>query len=266
MSNDNVKSLSERIKWKAFRLHPADRDSVVVSKATLDRWIDEIAALEQRLEAAEAENMTAKLSEPDGKLHDDGCFTWNRGKEPADRRNYYAGWRTDFYLPTTVAALEQRLAAAETEKQQAIDAAFEHVAGLFDRVGKHDEAGFLRSWRGTNPLAERDARIAELGQQMKEAVEHISDQDDELELLERELAEARATIEKLRVHLGRETLAAEQLAKEVRELAEAKRRADWFENRCNTLQLAQTNMRDPERKMVCDILANGKTYETPVKD
>lgn len=47
--------LSERIKWKDFRLHPADRDSVVVSKATLDRWINEIAAWEQRLAEAEAE-------------------------------------------------------------------------------------------------------------------------------------------------------------------------------------------------------------------
>lgn len=43
--------------------------------------------------------------------------------------------------------------------QAAIDAALEHVAGLFDYVGKHDEAGFLRSWCGTNPLAEKQAAI-----------------------------------------------------------------------------------------------------------
>lgn len=48
---------------------------------------------------------------------------------------------------------------AEKEKQQAIDAALEHVAGLFDRVGKRDEAAFLRSWRGTNPLAEARAQM-----------------------------------------------------------------------------------------------------------
>ena len=39
------------------------------------------------------------------------------------------------------------------------------------------------------------------------------------------------------------------------------RRADWFRQRCDELQSAQQHMRDPERKIVCDILANGKTFE-----
>jgi hypothetical protein len=35
----------------------------------------------------------------------------------------------------------------------------------------------------------------------------------------------------------------------------------WHERRWAELQRQQAQMRDPERKMVCDILANGKTYE-----
>jgi hypothetical protein len=35
----------------------------------------------------------------------------------------------------------------------------------------------------------------------------------------------------------------------------------WHERRWAELQKQQAQMRDPERKMVCDILANGKTYE-----
>ena len=38
---------------------------------------------------------------------------------------------------------------------------------------------------------------------------------------------------------------------------------DFYRCRCEALQAVQSQMRDPERKMVCDILANGKTYEKP---
>ena len=44
------------------------------------------------------------------------------------------------------------------------------------------------------------------------------------------------------------------------------RRADWFRHRFDELQKAQQHMRDPERKMVCDILANCKTFETETTD
>ena len=64
-------------------------------------------------------------------------------------------------------------------------------------------------------------------------------------------------------HDEREVLHAPLLTEAADALEREKRRADWFEQRCNTLQQAQANMRDPERKMVCDILANGKTYVTP---
>lgn len=36
---------------------------------------------------------------------------------------------------------------------------------------------------------------------------------------------------------------------------------EFYKRRCNELQRIQGKMRDPERKMVCDILANGTTYE-----
>ena len=41
------------------------------------------------------------------------------------------------------------------------------------------------------------------------------------------------------------------------QLAKALYSRDWYKHRCNNLQAAQKNMRDPERTMVCDILANG---------
>ena len=34
---------------------------------------------------------------------------------------------------------------------------------------------------------------------------------------------------------------------------------DFYKRRCEALQAAQNKMRDPERKAVCDILANGST-------
>ena len=46
-------------------------------------------------------------------------------------------------------------------------------------------------------------------------------------------------------------------------LARAMDSVDFYRRRCEALQKAQNHMRDPERKMVCDILANGETYVTP---
>ncbi len=40
---------------------------------------------------------------------------------------------------------------------------------------------------------------------------------------------------------------------------EQKRQADFYRRRCNALQKWQSWMRDPERTVVCDILANGNT-------
>ena len=40
---------------------------------------------------------------------------------------------------------------------------------------------------------------------------------------------------------------------------------DFSRRRCDALQAAQRHMRDPERKVVCDILANGTTYIEPYR-
>ena len=38
-----------------------------------------------------------------------------------------------------------------------------------------------------------------------------------------------------------------------------RRSRDFYMKRCEALQVVQNKMRDPERKAVCDILANGST-------
>jgi len=45
-----------------------------------------------------------------------------------------------------------------------------------------------------------------------------------------------------------------------RENAELKNSVDFYKSRCDALHATQTKMRDPERKAICDILANGTTY------
>ena len=52
----------------------------------------------------------------------------------------------------------------------------------------------------------------------------------------------------------------ERLQARERELIEA---LAWRHRRFNTLQAAQRHMRDPERRVVCDILATGTTYIEP---
>lgn len=44
----------------------------------------------------------------------------------------------------------------------------------------------------------------------------------------------------------------------LKEWNKALRSRDFYKLRCDRLQEVQHLMRDPERKMVCDILANGK--------
>jgi len=43
-------------------------------------------------------------------------------------------------------------------------------------------------------------------------------------------------------------------------ISELEQSLSFYRRRCEELQRVQSNMRDPERKAVCDILANGKTY------
>lgn len=46
-------------------------------------------------------------------------------------------------------------------------------------------------------------------------------------------------------------------AAEIRSLRDS---VGFYRRRCEALQSIQNRMRDPERKAVCDILANGSTY------
>ena len=52
---------------------------------------------------------------------------------------------------------------------------------------------------------------------------------------------------------------AEQHARDSKELRKLCESRDFYKRRCDSLQALQPNMRDPERKAVCDILANGTT-------
>ena len=45
----------------------------------------------------------------------------------------------------------------------------------------------------------------------------------------------------------------------IRAITRLQHKAEWYEKRVNELLKAQVSMRDPERKMVCDIIANGST-------
>lgn len=51
----------------------------------------------------------------------------------------------------------------------------------------------------------------------------------------------------------------EQHARDSQELRRLCQSRDFYKLRCEALQAVQSNMRDPERKAVCDILANGST-------
>jgi len=47
-----------------------------------------------------------------------------------------------------------------------------------------------------------------------------------------------------------------------KQIAELKDELDWYAKRVNLFHTHQSKMRDPERTIVCDILANGELLET----
>lgn len=51
----------------------------------------------------------------------------------------------------------------------------------------------------------------------------------------------------------------EQHARDSQELRRLCQSRDFYKRRCEALQAVQSSMRDPERKAVCDILANSET-------
>lgn len=73
------------------------------------------------------------------------------------------------------------------------------------------------------------------------------------EWLCRELEAAAEEIMMLRRNLIASTAACNRLA------SDARGDSSFYKRRCEALQAIQDRMRDPERKAVCDILANGET-------
>lgn len=51
-----------------------------------------------------------------------------------------------------------------------------------------------------------------------------------------------------------------EAAQDAKEIDRLRHSRDFYARRCEALQAIQSKMRDPERKAVCDILANGETY------
>lgn len=47
-------------------------------------------------------------------------------------------------------------------------------------------------------------------------------------------------------------------AVQMRDITRLRHALDFYRARCDLMQRVQHQMRDPERKMVCDILANGQ--------
>ena len=50
----------------------------------------------------------------------------------------------------------------------------------------------------------------------------------------------------------------------IERLEDAEKSADWHKHRWMALQMHQTKMREPERTIVCDILANGELMHPTV--
>lgn len=89
---DGVQDSQEEARFKSGQRFSAKR-----IRNGIGTWLtDEENARKQLACAAPA--AVAEPAEPDGTLHDDGCFTWKPGKCPAERRDHRAGWRADFYL------------------------------------------------------------------------------------------------------------------------------------------------------------------------
>lgn len=158
--------LSERFKSYVYSTH-----TVFLSTSELFRYADEIAALEQRLEAAEAEN---KL------LHDRHSFDADYVKQIEDyvrsessettleaikRREQQA---IDAALESAVDYLRERGRTCNRESTASIKRANGNITIYSDNLSKeanklfHYANDLESKFKGTNPLAEAQARIAEL--------------------------------------------------------------------------------------------------------
>lgn len=57
--------------------------------------------------------------------------------------------------------------------------------------------------------------------------------------------------------------AADRIERDAEEIERLRHSVAFYRRRCDLLQAWQRRMRDPERTLVCDILANGQTMPDP---
>lgn len=124
-------------------------------------------------------------------------------------------------------------------------------------VERHDQefGEWCLAEEALREIATRDARIAEL-----EIHARVEIGTREMRIAELEAAVARlSTRPTVAEHKDVQARIAELEA----ELKHAKFSRDWSQRRLALLQQWQSRMRDPERQIVCDILANGATLPDP---
>ncbi|QIN95242.1 hypothetical protein DLP3_079 [Stenotrophomonas phage vB_SmaS_DLP_3] len=73
------------------------------------------------------------------------------------------------------------------------------------------------------------------------------------------LARIDAALMRAMDQMGKNVMVRTDDLQELRKLAESVKQVEFYKSRCNQLQLAQAVFREPERKAVCDILANCST-------
>ena len=133
-------------------------------------------------------------------------------------------------------------------------------------TGPHHRAvidGWVRTLR--NAVIVRDGRIAELEAAVARLSARPTVADHKATVASRDHWEAEYTRQLLLASTykaGAEKALARQAELEA-ELKGAEFSRDFAARRCELLQQWQSRMRDPERQIVCDILANGLTLPDP---
>lgn len=125
------------------------------------------------------------------------------------------------------------------------------------------DADFARQLERELAAAQREIeRLKEDRYQAEKAVEELADNlanaRDEIERIKYERDEWKKECRLIGERKGCE-LFCRSYAEMKAERDRLRNSRDFYKHRCDALQKAQQHMRDPERKAVCDILANGKT-------
>ena len=116
-------------------------------------------------------------------------------------------------------------------------------------------------------IAEKDEMWTRASEQAETLAEYLVDAKAEVAVLTDQHTALQRAVEKLaedNLRLRNSLDALESIRQGenrafTAQLAAAKEDRDFYKRRCDNLQLVQSKMRDPERKWVCDILANGYT-------